>query len=195
MRKFIYILFFTLLTTSLFSQTLKYKVYFMGSEVGTYVAKRISKNNNTTIKVNGKSVFSFVKEFEMVFYSESRFTNGHLIHSLSKRFLNGEKKDSVMIYKNKNNRYRVYSFIKGASVVENIYFTGCMMYFNEPRSFKKIFADNKGYFVPIKKIKDHVFETEDDDRNETITYYYKDNILVKAIIEKSLFTLEMKLVN
>jgi len=167
----------------------------MGSEVGNYTAKRTSKNGHTTITVHGKSVFSFIKKFEMIFDSESRFTNGHLIYSTSKRLLNGEKKDSVMIYKNKNNKYRIYSFVKGISTIGNIYFTGSMMYFNEPRSFKKIFADNKGYFVPVEKIEEHVFVTEDDDRNEEITYYYKNNILVKAIIEKSLFTLEMKLVN
>ena len=167
----------------------------MGSEVGNYTAKRISNNGHITITVHGKSVFNLIKKFEMIFDSESRFTNGYLIHSTSKRVLNGEKKDSVMIYKNKNNQYRVYSFVKGVSEIENIYFTGSMMYFNEPRSFKKIFADNKGYFVPVKKIEEHIFVTEDGDRNEEITYYYKNNILVKAIIEKSLFTLEMKLVN
>jgi hypothetical protein len=167
----------------------------MGSEVGNYTAKRTSKNGHTTITVHGKSGFSFIKKFVIIFDSESRITNGHLIHSTSKRLLNGEKKDSVMIYKNKNNKYRIYSFVKGISTIGNIYFTGSMMYFNEPRSFKNIFADNKGYFVPVEKIEEHVFVTEDEDRNEEITYYYKNNILVKAIIEKSLFTLEMKLVN
>lgn len=195
MRKIIYILLFILCINALFSQTLKYNVYFFGSEVGNYTAVRTSNNNHTSIKVNGKSDFSFIKEFVMIFSSKSRFTNGHLIYSASKRLLNGEKKDSVVIYKNKNHKYRVFSFVKGVSEVDNIYFTGSMMYFNEPRNFDKIFSENKGYFVPVKKIKEHVFVTEDDDRNEKITYYYKNNILVKAIIEKSLFTLEMKLAN
>ncbi len=194
MRKIKYILIFLFITSSLFSQTLNYKIYFFGSEIGVYTAKKTSNNGHSTIVVHGKSVVWIIKKYEMIFNSQSRFTNKHLTHSTSERMLNGEKKDSVIIYKNKNNKYRVFSFVKGSSIVGDIDFTGSMMYFNEPPNINKVFADNKGYFVPIKKIKEHVFVTEDDDRNEKITYYYKNNILVKAIIEKSLFNLEMKLV-
>ena len=194
MKSIKYIIIFLFISVFSFSQTLEYEVFFMGKKVGVYIANVTNKDNHSTIKVYGNSTFTFIKKFSIIYKSESRFTNGHFVYSNSRKYNNGKRKDSVLVHRNRDNKFDIYSYESGESVINNIFFTGSLLYFSEPNNIKEIFAENKGYFVPISKIEEHTFVTIDKERNEKITYYYFKNVLVKAIIEKSIFTLEMKLI-
>jgi hypothetical protein len=166
----------------------------MNKKVGVYQIKNEKKESKSTIVVGGSSAFWFIRNYIMRFKSKSVFNHGRLIYSNTIRYLNTDKQDSVRVNFKGGQLYKVFSYKTGDKIIEKILFTGNMMYFSEPKNLSKIFSENKGYFVNVNKINEHTFTSYDNISKEKITYFYKDNILVKAIIEKSFITLTMKLI-
>lgn len=187
-----YIVFFFGSYGMLAAQSFTYKITWRGDSIGYLRADRDTNGSFITYELVSKTSFSFLLSYSMLTEYHSVYKDGQLLTASSNNFVNDKKKDyskikyledAYQIEVNKDFREEVLEINESIST----------LYFKPPVK-NMIFSERHGILCQIEKSGTNAYDlVKPDDRINT--YYYKNGICEKVLINLALATIELQKIN
>ena len=189
--KQLYLLICLLILTSinLRSQTERHTfvVDFKGDHIGTMHAKRIVHGNTSYYDLTTNTNVEFFA-FSVHIESEVELFKKAGVMQSSKCYKESSRKSQNMhahIEKADDlESYHLFNEGEAMHVIEKTSIRHCVLdlYFKEPINVSRVFSNMQAKYLPVKKLKEHVYEVTMPDGHKT-TYYYKDQQLIRVVLE------------
>ncbi|MFM7015048.1 MAG: DUF6134 family protein [Bacteroidota bacterium] len=159
-----------LFTTSSIAQKLIYKVKVDGRDSGSLIAVKSGKKSNYQFSLQSKIKTTKIISIEINYELKSIFENGKLKSSNLIQYVNGIKQ--VENSTSQQGDHYIFKDISGnqKTISENILTAIPELYFTEPKNKNKIWSDNQGNFLPIKKIGANYQLITGENQNSIYTY-------------------------
>ncbi len=192
MRLFHFIISVFLITSLQAQETdLLFNIIHKNNTIGTLTAKKkpVGENvhyyNHTAIST--RILFANI---EVDYQYTVVYNQDQLIKAAAKIRLNGNTRTNTFTEKNVQDYIFYENGKQQRSITENIAYSTVNLLFEEPLHIDKVYAEEHGEFHELKKIRRHTYE-KINSKGKVNTYFYKNGILEKAVIDIGLINFEI----
>lgn len=169
--------------SSVYAQTnQKYDITVAGFSIGEMTANRFQKADTTYYVLTSDVSFWFFGTIKLSYKTTSKYVGKQFISS---QVITNTNKDDFEsnVYK-QGNQYIVkaetYKYALDTVIKKQIVYSAARLYFDEPKLFKEMLAENYGLLSPITP---HDGYYEVDVNGNQNKFYYEDGVMVRAVME------------
>ena len=169
-------------------RTLKYDVHALGMKIGELTVNEHISGDKVIVEAITNVDVKIIFNYRVKYFQRSIYHNGELISSHLQTMKNGEVHSDTWLKKDSSD----YLLIKeGDSTIihDKIFYSGSLLYFNEPLHTSTIYMEINGEKDRIKQTADHIYVITDNNNREKNKYTYKNGILQKSEIKHALATI------
>ena len=209
-----------LLVNIAYSQTYRYNIISNGQSVGELTATQTIGGGSATQSTEGDAAtkptggddatqatsgeqrtINIVSHFNAHFFitvhvkyeMNCKYTDGNLVESSVETFKNEELHSSSKGNKT-NGAYKTIEDGDESTHEGEILYSGCMLYFKEPKGITHVFSEIHAIEKPVKEVNTNHFMITDPETGHTNQYFYRDGVLQKMIVGNALLTFTMVLI-
>lgn len=168
----------------------KYSIHMLGKNIGEFAVTQTNNNGNINInaitEIEVKLLFSFrIKYVQSTVYNQGVLQTAHV-----ESFKNG-KLNSNMSMKYEKGSYKL--IVDGDTTIINdaITYSGSLIYFNEPKTSKRIFKERTAEMRQITPEEEHTYIIIDEKGRVLNRYFYEEGILQHATMQHTLANVEL----
>ena len=172
------------------AQTANYKVTSAGIYLGNMTVSKTTTNNVVDIKIVSDVKVKLFLSIDLKYRLNCTYKNNILIYSSVTTYVNGSKHSSVITEK-KGQSYIITEDGHASKYLKSIYYSGALLYFDEPKNQNILYSEFTVYDKIIKSIGQNSYLVTDKNTGHKSTYNYKNGILILATIEHTLMTFKM----
>lgn len=187
---FLSIYFFTSVSAQPKELAAKYSIHMLGATIGEFAVTQTNNKENINIyaitEINVKLLFSIhIKYVQSTVYNHGVLQSAHV-----ESFKNG-KLNSTMCMKYEKGSYKL--IVDGDTTIINdaITYSGSLIYFNEPKTSKRIFKERNAEMRQIAPEEEHTYIIKDEKERVLNRYLYEDGILQHATMRHALANVEL----
>lgn len=179
------------------TETHHYAIEVAGARIGTMTASRESNANNdvTFIQISDVQVNFLVYKLRVYYKVVSRMKNGQLIRSTVEAHTNKGDFSSLTEWTGTHYEIRAdqYKYSRRATETRKIDFTVSMLYFSEPTSRQRAYAEYFGDYFTLTPTPRLSYRAQLADREDE--YIYEKGKLVKVIKKNALKNFVIRLLD
>ncbi len=173
----------SLLVASLLTnaQTYKYEIISKDKKIGTIEGTIIKKNNITKVDIVALGEIDFILTEHVKYQLNSMYKNDELQFSSATIFLNNKTHFSSVV-KKEGDYYIIDKNEHKESFTDPIHYSGALLYFVEPKTFKRIFSEIDNVEKDIIKESEGTYKIINPDTEKASYFTYENGILKTANI-------------
>jgi hypothetical protein len=172
----------------------KYDITVLGIKIGEMVAGQFTYQDSMIYKVNSKVAFWMFGNVNVDFEANSWISDGMVVKTNSTSSSNRGNFSSNIQWNGKF--YEVdasnYKFENKKPISDPIDFGSVMMFFHEPKAGNLFLGEVFGLVDKVRRIENNGYEVTIN--GNTNRYYFKEGVLVRAVMENSIKNYVIKLV-
>ena len=175
----------------LLDHSAKYQISVWGMKIGEFFVDQKVEGENITINAVTDVDVSMIFTYRVKYIQQSLYRHGILYSSHVKTLKNGKiNSDTYLVMQAEN--YLVIkdgdtTFINGP-----ITYSGCLLYFHEPKLISCIYNERNGEKNTIKNLDNSTYAIIDKKGNKTNVYEYDDGNLIRAELSHTIATIHFK---
>lgn len=186
----------TILFFNTYSQDqLQYKITANDNEIGKLQVKKSIENNTINYSAKSDSKFKLFVSVDFSYKLNCIYKDNELLFSSVTTYVNGSKHSTATTEKIKANVYVLNNNGHENRIFEPIFYSGVLLYFNEPKNISKVYSEFYNNFNPLKQIAIHTYQLTNSQNGNLSEYFYVNGILQKATIHHTLMSFNLELVS
>lgn len=193
-----------------YTQTYKYNIISKGRKAGVLTATKVKGGNAsgqektadapTQALSSDQEIIQVRSEFDVHLFIEvhasykmdCKYDKGELVEYSVETFKDGNLHSSSKGTKEGG----MYRFVEDGDQSEqkgDIRYSGAMLYFKEPKGISTVFSEIHAKDKPVEKIGEGHYKLIDPSTGHSNQYFYRNGVLIKALIDHSLFSFSLVL--
>ena len=180
------------ITFSGHSQTLQYDIFSNETHIGDLKVVKASSKDIVQIEVTSEVHVKLFIEINLTYKLNCTYKNNKLWYSSVTTFVNG-KVHSTSKTEKVGNYYTIVKNGHSSKFMDDIDFSGALLYFEEPKGIKQIFSEFDNIYKPINSIGSHEYQIVNPKNDYLSEYQYQNGILKSTTNHHKLLTFTLKL--
>ncbi len=163
------------------AQTYKYEILAKNKKIGTIEGTITKKDNLTNVDIIALGEIDFILKEHIKYKLNSMYKDGELIFSSATIFLNNKTHFSSVV-KKEDDYYIIDKNEHKESFTDPIHYSGALLYFIEPKAFKRIFSEIDNVEKDIIKESKDTYKIINPATKNASYFTYENGILETANI-------------
>jgi len=156
----------------------------MGMDVGTITVNEQIDGNKLIVEAISQVEVRIIFKIKVKYIQTSVYENGELVESSLKTYKKDKVNSDTRLTK-KGNGYELNKDGEISYINDKIYYSGSLLYFNEPKEVKELYFEINGEKTTVEKLADMYIITDPHNGNKN-EYSYENGVLKKAVIKHNI---------
>lgn len=176
--------------TTLNAQTMVYSITSNKKPLGQITVSKKQVNDLLKVEVVSQVNVKILINIDLKYNLDATYKNGELVKSSVSTFANGKPHSSSVTEKTARG-YRITKDDDISSFLNQIHYSGAMLYWKEPNNVSKIYSEIDNIEKTIKKAGPGHYQLSEGKNKQSNDYYYQNGTLKKAVIKHAIMTFEL----
>jgi len=167
------------------SKTEIWNIRAMGMDVGTITVNQQRDGDRLVVEAISQVEVRIIFKFKVKYIQTSIYEKGELITSSLKTYKKEKVNSDTRLTKN-GNGYILDKDGEISHVKDKIYYSGSLLYFNEPINIKELYFEINGEKTIVEIEETHKYLITDPHNGKKNEYTYKNGVLKNAIVKHNM---------